>query len=164
MILSNAGIKTALADGTIGINPPPTDERIETSSVDLTLSDIFKIWRPEPFLAKGAKVELNLLDVDYIGIAKGYQTTPLTDRDGCLLIPPFRDHPWHFLAQTREKITLTDTIAARVEGRSGLARMGLVVHLTAPIIHSKFDATITLEMINFGPFQLKLGQLYSRLK
>jgi dCTP deaminase len=72
-------------------------------------------------------------------------------------LPPFQKHPWHFLAQTRERITLSHKVAARVEGRSSLARTGLIVHLTAPIIHSGFDATITLEMINFGPFFLKLA-------
>jgi dCTP deaminase len=62
------------------------------------------------------------------------------------------------LAMTREKVHLKpgSKLAARVEGRSSLARIGLVVHLTAPIIHTNFNASITLEMINHGPFLLRL--------
>ena len=46
-------------------------------------------------------------------------------------------------------------LAARVEGRSSLARLGLAVHLTAPTIHAGWDGQIALEMINFGPFTLQ---------
>ncbi len=156
MVLSDAGIKTALDDGTIGIEPRPPDSRIDTSSVDLTLSNIFRIWKPENFTARGAEVILNLEQLDYLSVANGYLCEAPTDKDGCLVIPPWHKHPWHFLAQTQEKITLSHKVAARVEGRSSLARVGLIVHLTAPTIQSGFDASITLEMINFGPFHLKL--------
>lgn len=62
------------------------------------------------------------------------------------------------LAITRERVHLTrnSKLAARVEGRGSLARLGLVVHLTAPTIHSGWNGKITLEMINFSPFHLKL--------
>lgn len=46
--------------------------------------------------------------------------------------------------------------AARIEGRSSFARIGLIVHFTAPTIHSGFDGTITLEMINLGPYPITL--------
>lgn len=45
---------------------------------------------------------------------------------------------------------------ARVEGRSSLARQGLIVHFTAPTIHTDFNGTITLEMINLGKMPLIL--------
>jgi dCTP deaminase len=62
------------------------------------------------------------------------------------------------LAITRERVHLNRNykLAARVEGRSSLARLGLIVHLTAPTIHAGFNGKITLEMINFGPFYLKM--------
>ena len=47
-------------------------------------------------------------------------------------------------------------LAARVEGRSSYARLGLVVHMTAPTIHAGFSGHIVLEMMNFGPFPLKI--------
>ena len=44
-----------------------------------------------------------------------------------------------------------DCLAARVEGKSSLARIGLLVHFTAPTIHAGFEGHITLEMMNLGP-------------
>jgi dCTP deaminase len=165
MILSNEGIKAALADGSIGLDPRPTEDRIETSSVDLLLSDKFSMWKKDNFEpeAKGAKVTLDLYKMDYISVSRGYLVPAPTDADGCLEIPPFREHPWHYLAQTREKITLSHKVAARVEGRSSFARVGLIVHFTAPIIQAGFDATITLEMANFGPFYLRLVPLKTKI-
>jgi dCTP deaminase len=54
------------------------------------------------------------------------------------------------------ELPLAAGIAARVEGRSTLARMGLVVHLTAPIIHAGWEGKITLEMVNLGGWPIKL--------
>jgi dCTP deaminase len=47
-------------------------------------------------------------------------------------------------------------LAARVEGKSGLSRIGLGVHVTAPIIHTGFSDTIQLEIINHGPMLIRL--------
>jgi dCTP deaminase len=47
-------------------------------------------------------------------------------------------------------------LAARVEGKSSLARCGLLVHFTAPTIHAGFEGTITLEMINLGAYPILL--------
>ncbi|MFZ5587871.1 MAG: dCTP deaminase [Thermodesulfobacteriota bacterium] len=47
-------------------------------------------------------------------------------------------------------------LAARVEGRSSLARLGLQIHMTAPTIHAGFYGKIALEIFNAGPFPLKL--------
>jgi dCTP deaminase len=67
------------------------------------------------------------------------------------------------LARTVEKVAfpLCDTVgcttfAARVEGKSSFARCGLLVHFTAPTIHAGFTGTITLEIINLGPFPIIL--------
>lgn len=47
-------------------------------------------------------------------------------------------------------------IAARVEGKSSLARTGLTIHMTAPTIHADFSGTIALEMYNFGVYPVRL--------
>ncbi len=60
------------------------------------------------------------------------------------------------IGHTKEIITLPDDIAGRVEGRSSLARLGLVVHMTAPTIHPGYNSNITLEICNFGPYKIKL--------
>lgn len=53
-----------------------------------------------------------------------------------------------------ERVTLpivpSKTLAARIEGKSSVARCGLLVHFTAPTVHAGFDGTLTLEMINLG--------------
>lgn len=65
------------------------------------------------------------------------------------------------LALTRERVELPETtrIAARVEGKSSLARIGLAVHVTAPTIHAGFKGNITLEIKNHGvlPIRLTVG-------
>jgi len=62
------------------------------------------------------------------------------------------------LAWTREKIILPNhsRIAARVEGKSSLARLGLAVHVTAPTIHAGFEGPIQLELCNHGLFSIRL--------
>jgi dCTP deaminase len=62
------------------------------------------------------------------------------------------------LAITRERVHLKidSRVAARVEGRSSLARLGLMLHITAPTVHAGWNGHITLEMVNLGPFHLKL--------
>jgi dCTP deaminase len=62
------------------------------------------------------------------------------------------------LAWTQEKIHLRDhaRVAARVEGKSSLARIGLGIHVTAPTIHAGFRGPIQLEMINHGPVPIRL--------
>jgi dCTP deaminase len=62
------------------------------------------------------------------------------------------------LGWTRERVKLPTAgrLAARVEGKSGLARIGLGIHVTAPVIHSGFEGTIQLEIINHGPMPIRL--------
>ena len=53
-------------------------------------------------------------------------------------------------------LKITSRLAARIEGKSSLARLGLSVHLTAPTIHAGFKGRIRLEMINHGPIPIRL--------
>jgi dCTP deaminase len=158
VILSNEGIKAALKQGAIAITPEPEEDHYQTSSVDLTLADDFRVWDETSLNVEGAKVELDLTKLTFSRIAKGFLRRATTDSDGSLVIPPYRVKQWVFLAQTRAEIFLSPEhqIAARVEGRSSLARFGLLVHLTAPIIHCGFRGHITLEVVNLGPFHLRL--------
>jgi dCTP deaminase len=54
-------------------------------------------------------------------------------------------------------------LAARVEGRSKQARLGLTAHITAPTIHTGFSGRITLEILNHGPFRLEVRPGHSML-
>jgi len=69
------------------------------------------------------------------------------------------------LMGTHEKITLPldGQLAVRVEGRSSLARLGVSVHMTAPIIHCGFFGPVYLEVKNEGPFHLKIWPEKTRI-
>jgi len=167
MILSNEGIRAALQTGQISISPEPQPDQYTTSAVDLILgdADLFRVWDAPKFSAPGVKVELNLAEQEFGKTAFGYLTTPRLESDGTFILPPYGKCPLHFLAMTRERVCLKreSLIAARVEGRSSFARIGLIVHLTAPTIHAGFQGPITLEIINFGPFHVKFVPFKTRL-
>ncbi len=97
-----------------------------------------------------------------MGSARFWLPTPTHTH--CQDAQPFRLERNQFvLANTIERVdfplqTDATSYAARVEGRSSLARCGILVHFTAPTIHAGFVGTITLEIINLGftPFLLLL--------
>jgi len=120
-----------------------------TTSVNLTLSDE---------LAVPKDGELHVLDIRTGRTAEMLaQAYPkLTIRDRYILLPQR-----FILGRTVEKVELPlqkgrPSLAARVEGRSSLARCGLIVHFTAPTIHAGFEGTITLEIINLGAYPIAL--------
>jgi len=158
MILSNDGIKRALEKGALEISPAPSETQCTTSAVDLFLGEEFHVWDADKLKFAGFKPELDLSQQQFAKTARAFLIPLKRQDDGSVIFPPFREHPWHMLAITRERVYLNRNfkLAARVEGRSSLARLGLIVHLTAPTIHSGFNGKITLEMINFGPFYLKM--------
>lgn len=154
MILSNEEIRKALRSGDISITPQPADDQYTTSAVDLFLGDQFRCWDEKLFRPKGVHVELNLAEQQFSQTAAAYLVDKGREADGTVVLSPGS----FVLAITREKVHLRHEarIAARVEGRSSLARIGLIVHLTAPTIHAGFEGYITLEMLNHSPFYLKL--------
>lgn len=124
-------------------------------------NEIFELKTPEE-LAKEepAGVErpliVNLAEVhDIRMLLQKYAKPIIPGADGSFLLPPQR----FALGITRERIELPkqSKIAAWVEGRSTLARLGLAVHLTAPTIHAGFHGQIVLEMFNFSPYTLRLS-------
>ncbi|MEQ1947252.1 MAG: dCTP deaminase [Bryobacteraceae bacterium] len=158
MILSNDGIRKALAQGALEITPAPDETQYTSSAVDLHLGEEFNVWDESKLAVKGFKPELNLAEQSFNETAKAFLIPLKKEGDGSVIFPPYRIYPWHMLAITRERVSLTHghKLAARVEGRSSLARLGIVVHLTAPTIHAGFGGKITLEMINFSPFYLRM--------
>lgn len=165
MILSNEGIKQAIKDGQIEIDPPPEEDQYTTSALDLHVGDDFQCWDESKLKVKGHKHVLNLAEQSFKLTAEAFLIPANLESDGSFIFAPYRDNPRHVLAITRERITLkpNSKIAARVEGRSSLARLGLIVHLTAPTIHARFPGKITLEMVNHGPFYLQIIPNKTRL-
>jgi len=158
MILSDQGIKDALKSGQIEIDPAPDEDSYTTSAVDLTLGDQFQAWNDEILGVKGTRHELNLEEHKYQITSRAYIRTIDREKDGTFIFPPYKELASHILAKTQQRVHLKPSakLAARVEGRSSLARLGVIVHLTAPTIHAGFNGTITLEMINLGPFYLRM--------
>lgn len=157
MILSKGEIRRAIEQGVIGIEPAPEDRQYSASSLDLRLGDKFFRWSEE-LMGRTARAGLdNTVDpskMSYSALAELFLVPVEVDREGCYVI-----QSWGFvLGITHEKVDLPleHGIAARVEGRSSLARMGLAIHLTAPTIQAGWSGYITLEIVNLGPWPIKL--------
>jgi dCTP deaminase len=157
MVLSDEGIKKALRDGLLEIEPAPSDEQYQSSAVNIYLGDSFRIWDPSAFRTRGIRIDLNLAEQSFADTANKFAIDAPRESDGCILLPPFAEEPTVLLCSTRERIHLKkeSALCARVEGRSSLARIGLAVHLTAPTIHAGFNGRITLEVVNHGRFYLR---------
>jgi dCTP deaminase len=160
MILSNVGIQRALDDGDVVIQPEPVPRRptaehascpYDTCSVNLRLDAQIRIPK------RGRPITL---DLRRGGVAAflGELYEPLTiDTRGGYALPPNT----FVLGQTLERVHLPiregrPCYAARIEGRSSFARVGFLVHFTAPTIHAGFEGTIALEMINLAEYPISL--------
>jgi len=149
MVLSDATIRRLVAEGRIGIEPYE-EALLQPSSVDVRVDRYFRVFRNNryPFIdVKQAQEELTeLLEVD-----------PET---------PFILHPGEFvLGSTLERIRLPDDLVARLEGKSSLGRLGLLIHSTAGFIDPGWDGHVTLELSNVANLPItiyvgmKIGQL-----
>lgn len=160
MILSDGEIKAAIRQGKILIEPLPSEEQYTTSALDLLLGDeVLELKTPEELAAEEPKgverpITVDLATIDVRELLQKYAKPLAKESDGSFILQPKK----FALGITRERIGLPkeSKLAARVEGRSTLARLGLVVHLTAPTIHSNFEGHIILEMCNFGNYPLRL--------
>ena len=152
MILSNVGIKKALETGKIEITPVPEDKQFDTSSLDLRLGNHFKRYRKQ---LDGVETIVDPAVFHYRDMSSEYAEVIHSNEDnGSIVIKP-EDF---VLAITLEKIHLPEQsqIAARIEGRSTLARIGLSVHLTAPTIQLGFRGQLVLEIKNHGNLHIRL--------
>lgn len=145
MILSDRDIKKRILDGDIVVTSPDNDhhENIGASSMDFRLGKFFKVYNH-------AKVPvLDPLDIDTFKDV----TNMIEMEDG----KPFVVQPGEFvLGVTLEKVKLADDLVARVEGRSSLGRLGIIVHSTAGFIDAGFEGTITLEITNINRMPVAL--------
>lgn len=152
MILTDREIRLSLENGLIEIQPRPREEAFASTTVDLTLGPILRLFKSQNPNLKVA------IDPGRPGYSTSSVLDDLTyshtiDGGGYDLEPHFLVLGW-----TVEKVGLNrhGRVAARVEGKSGLARIGLAIHVTAPIIHAGFEGVIQLEIINLGPIPIKL--------
>ena len=133
MILSDKDIKKILKKGDLLFSPELEPDQIGPASIDLKLSPIFKTFNTQKH---------SLLDIKK-GLPPNFTITHKLNIGENFIL-----HPGDFiLASTVEYIKVPDNIAVRVEGKSSLARMGILVH-TAGFIDPGFEGTITLEISN----------------
>ena len=135
MLLSDKDIKRALRQGTIVIKPRPNiNVQLSSCSIDLRLGREFRVFQYS--------------SVSYIDL-KNKIPDNLTRKVKIRDKGPFILQPGDFvLASTHEWIELTDNIAARLEGRSSLGRIGIVVHATASLVHPGWRGNLVLELGN----------------
>lgn len=153
MILTDREIRAFLSSGQIIIRPEPQAPRYSSTSVDLTLGQDVQEWRfPDGDAGHRTLITPGRPGYKYDDLRRKYSCTQSIS-DGYVL------RLQHFiLAWTAEEIELPhhSRIAARVEGKSSLARLGIGVHVTAPTIHAGFAGPLQLEMCNHGPGHVEL--------
>jgi dCTP deaminase len=149
VVLSDRDIRAEIAAGRIVIDPY-IPEAVQPSSVDLHLDRRFRVFRNSryPFIdVRSDQPEL----------------TELVEIDGD---EPFILHPGEFvLGSTFERVELPNDLVARLEGKSSLGRLGLLIHSTAGYVDPGWEGNLTLELSNVAnlPITLydgmKIGQI-----
>lgn len=162
MILSDREIQAAMARGAVKITPTPVPDQWSSTAIDLTLDDTLHVWKPIGGAGAVGVIDPSRDDFNVTELIRRF-ATQVSCASGFDLAPGMFVLGW-----TIEKLQLPDTsrIAARVEGKSSLARLGVGVHVTAPTIHAGFgyrqdDQTfagnpIQLEITNVGPLTIRL--------
>ena len=149
MVLSDRTIKEELAKGRIVIEPLDNAD-IQPASVDLHLDRKLLVFRNtrQPYI----DVRKDLPD--------------LTEIEEIPDDTPFILHPGEFvLASTLESVTLPDDVVARLEGKSSLGRIGLLIHSTAGYVDPGWSGHLTLELSNVANlpvtlyYRMKIGQI-----
>jgi dCTP deaminase len=159
MILSQADLRKAVANGDIGFSPSLEEKQWGEASVDLRLGFQFTKIR------KCDGIKFSLAEgLSTIGAMQIWDTRELKEKDSFGKTEQFYLEPGEFiLAKTYEAITVPRNLIALVEGRSTYARMGLSMHQTAPWIQPGWKNTpIILEIMNNGPLEIILTPLKDR--
>jgi dCTP deaminase len=149
MILSDLTIREEIAAGRIGIEP--FDEAcIQPSSVDLHVDAQFRVFANSRYPYIDVKREMPDL-TELVSVPEG---------------EPFILHPGEFvLGSTRERVRIPDDMVARLEGKSSLGRLGLLIHSTAGYVDPGWDGFLTLELSNVANLPItiypgmKIGQI-----
>lgn len=143
MILSDRDLRDALASRRIVIEPIEDPAvQIQPCSVDLRLGNAFVVYRhsDKPFIDP--------------------QCDDLRDYTEIITVPDgeaFYLHPGEFvLGTTKERVEVPDDLVARVDGRSSIGRLAILIHATAGFVDAGFKGTVTLELSNVGKMPVAL--------
>jgi dCTP deaminase len=132
VVLSDRTIRAEIDAGRIEIDPFDP-EMVQPSSVDVRVDRSFRVFHNNRY--------------PFIDVRQ-----PMEDLTELVVVEngrPFILHPGEFvLGQTLERVTLPDDLVARLEGKSSLGRLGLLIHSTAGFVDSGFSGNLTLELSN----------------
>lgn len=144
MVLSDIDLKNALKSKRIKISPSPDlSAALGSCSVDLRLGNVFRVFE------HSKKAFIDPSKKDY----SNEITREIKVKDG----EAFVIQPGDFvLAVTLEKVQIPNDLMGRLEGRSSLGRLGLVVHSTASIFDPGWDGNCVLELGNLGRMAVSL--------
>lgn len=149
MILSDRDLRILIEEGSLVIDPFDSDS-IQPSSIDLRVGNQFRVFANSRY--------------PYIDVRDPMEG--LTEVVEAREDEPFILHPGEFvLGSTLERVALPDDKVGRLEGKSSLGRLGLLIHSTAGFVDAGFDGYLTLELSNVAnlPITLypgmKIGQL-----
>lgn len=140
MVLSDHDIKIELSRGRIVIDP--LDEQlIQPASIDLRLGDNFRVFQNSNHVAIDPRVHQPNLTEEIV----------VAPDDAFVL------HPGQFaLGTTYERVAVPDDVLGKLEGKSSLGRLGLMIHSTAGYIDPGWDGQITLELSNVASLPILL--------
>src|SRR5256885_13897859 len=134
MVLSDRTIKEEIAAGRL-VSDPCDEELVQPPRGDMRVDRPFRVFNSSryPFIDVRKPME-NLTELVTVGDDE-----------------PFVLHPGEFvLGQTLERVRLPDDLVARLEGKSSLGRLGLVIHSTAGFVDPGFGGNLTLELSNLA--------------
>jgi dCTP deaminase len=147
VLLSDLELNAEIAAGRLAFEPPILRGAIQSASIDLSLSNRF--WKPRLPEGDGITVQVD------IAKAQAYQYFEALTADEIVLKPQEM-----LLGETAEGVTIPQHLVGWIEGKSGRARHGLLVHCTAPHIAPGWGRPIpkpiTLELVNLGPAEIVL--------
>ena len=139
-VLSDGTIRRLVEEGRIKIDPWDPG-MVQPASVDLRLGPTFRVFHNHRVSA-----------IDLRDPPRGLTEEVEVDGD-----TPFVIHPGEFcLGRTQEWVELPDDVVARIEGKSSLGRLGLIVHATAGFCDPGWKGTLTLELANLTRVPIKL--------
>lgn len=144
MIYSDRDIRRLLSEGVISIDPPPDlDVQLGSCSLDLRLGHEFSLFEYDKH--------------PFIDVRDPQQAQRTTRQLHVETDEAFVLHPHSFvLAVTIERVELPDDVVGRLEGRSSLGRLGIIVHATASVIDPGWRGRVVLELANHGTLPVAL--------
>jgi dCTP deaminase len=165
VILADREIRAALSRDALKITPAPPASAWSSTALDLRLAKELIRWKKPKVGGVDAPVSPFNPEYDFAALLKDNSEKSDIPADGFVM----RSGSF-FLGWTIEKLQLPhrSQLAARVEGKSSLARLGVGVHVTAPTIHAGFGykpsdenfpgSPLQLEIWNIGPLDVKLEE------